>query len=348
MTPPTSTPPAWWQALEADFAGFLRTPLRDDGGRFRSGVDAAATILPRVHDDDRVGAARRLALYHEQYWMRLFHVLQQAFPRTSRVLGAFTFNQLASAFLVAHGPRGFDLDDLARGFHPALQATLDVLVSAADRAAAPHGVVSDPVSVRVARVDADRLPVPAWGPLLRRVTRPWSMVAQALSLDEACRRAFEAPASRPWTITDDDIAALMASRARVVIAPSLSIVRVDWTIDVDDLTLPTIGNAAANAAAEDDDDNVDVGFAGPARRMTALHHVVVHHTEGVRHGVVDAVLARILVRLRREDFHALQRHVEEKFPPGAVAHLQHSFAGYARLAAAQGWWIGLSPSREPR
>lgn len=340
------TPPAWWQTLEADFAAFLRTPLRDDGGRFHSGPDAAASLLPRVSSDDDVGAARRLALYHEQYWMRLFHVLQQAFPRTCRVLGAFTFNQLASAFLVAQGPRGFDLDDLARAFHPALLAALDILVPAGERATTPHGVIHDAVAARMARIESHRLPVPAWAPVLHRVPLPWSMLAQALSLDEACRRAFDASASRPWAIADADIDALMASRARVVVAPSFSIVRVDWAIDIDGLAMPPGGNAAANAAAEEADDTGTT--PGPIRCTPALHHVVVHHPDGVRHGVVDAVLARILARLRREDFHALQRHVAEKFPPGAVEHLQHSFAAYARLAAAQGWWVGLTPSQESR
>jgi hypothetical protein len=197
----------------------------------------------------------------------------------------------------------------------------------------------------MARVEAHHLPVPSWGPVLRRMDLPWSMLAQALSLDEACRRAFEAPASRPWAIADADIDALMTSRARVVVAPSFSIVRVDWDIDIDGLAMPPGGNAVANAAAEDLD---DTSTAAPVQHATAWHHVVVHHPEGVRHGVVDAVLARILARVRREDFSALLRHVEEKFPPGAVAHLQHSFAGYARLAAAQGWWVGLTWSRESR
>lgn len=342
-------PPRWWQTLEADFATFLRTPLRDDGGRFHSGPDAAAKLLPRVSSDEHVGAGRRLALYHEQYWMRLFHVLQQAFPRTCRVLGAFTFNRLASAFLVAQSPRGFDLNDIPRAFHPALQTALDVLVPNGERATAPHGVMLETVAARVAQIGPHSLPVPTWAAVLRRVALPWSMLAQALSLDEACRRAFEAPASRPWAVTDADIDALTASRARVVVAPSFSIVRVDWAIDIDGLAMPPGSNAAANAAAEDTEDTEDTGTPpSPVRHTPALHHVVVHHPEGVRHGVVDAVLARILARVRREDFHALQRHVAEKFPPGAVEHLQQSFAAYARLAAAQGWWIGLTPSQESR
>lgn len=350
MTPKAGAdPPAWWQALQDDFASFLRTPLRDDGGRLRSGSEAAAALLPRVRDDEGVGAARRLALYHEQYWMRLFSVLQQALPRTCRVVGAFTFNRLASAFVVARGPRGFDLDELAREFSSTLRATLEAVAPPPVRAMAPHGVVTGRVDVLTREVQEAALLVPAWWALLHSVPVPWSMLAQALSLDEACRRAFEAPPSSGWAITDEEIAAVMSSRARVIVAPSFSLVRVDWAIDNDGLVAPTAGNAAVNAAP---DDRLPEAAAGApdgtaSRCATAMHHVVVHRLGGVRHGVVDAVLARVLARLRRERFDELRRHFEEKLPPGASTHLERSFAGYARLAAAEGWWVGVRQTLEP-
>ncbi|MBM4282504.1 MAG: DUF2063 domain-containing protein [Deltaproteobacteria bacterium] len=344
MTTSTVAPPAWWQALQDDFGAFLRSPLRDDGGRFRADAADTAKLLACVKDDEP-GAAARLALYHAQYWMRLFHVLQQAFPRTAGVVGPFTFNRLASAFLVQTPPRGFDLEDIARNFHPALQGTLEALVRPTQRSASPQGVIEESLSALLTRVPAAALTVPAWHGLLS-LDLPWSMLAQALALDEACRRAFDAPATSAWAIGDDDIAAIMASRVGVRMAPSLSIVRVDWDLDVDGVMPPTSGNAVANAAT---DARATAQSSPPRsrRRQTARHHVVVHRIDGVSHGTVDAVFARVLARLRRERFRDLRVHFEQKLPTGADGHLQQAFAGYARRAAALGWWIGTTVDDEP-
>jgi len=115
----TTTPPPWWSALQDDFGRFLRAPLIAADGHFRSGPPDPA-LLARVVDDAAgagPGARARLALYHEQYWMRLFHTPQQAFPRTARVTGFFAFNRLASAHLQACPPRGRDLADVGRDFY---------------------------------------------------------------------------------------------------------------------------------------------------------------------------------------------------------------------------------------
>jgi hypothetical protein len=57
-----------------------------------------------------------LAVYNRQYWFRMFDVLQRTFPLTARLLGHWLFNDYASRFLLAHPPRGWDIDRACDGF----------------------------------------------------------------------------------------------------------------------------------------------------------------------------------------------------------------------------------------
>ena len=337
-----SMAPAWWRELQDEFGAFLRSPLQITGGRFRSGAASSALLTRCV--DDGPGAAARLALHHEQYWMRLFQTLQQAFPRTARVTGCFVFNQLAMAHLQACPPRGRDLADVGRGFFPALQHALDGLLAPGARARARNGVIDAPLAL-LPTLPIDNDPAArALQATLRTLQVPWSMLAQAVALDEACRRAFEVPAEPPWTMTDDALAALRASHVLVRTAASLSLVRLDWAVD-DELALTQAPpeNSLANAAGADA--VTDEATPLSTTRLAApRHHVLVTRVDGVAHATVDPVFARLLVRMRRETLEAAVRHIAEKFPPQALAHLHASMDRFAVAAAAQGWWVGVTPA----
>jgi hypothetical protein len=113
------------EAFEASFSKLLRTPLDRSTGTLRapmSSYDAATceAVLP----SSALTARERLAVYHRQYWFRLFNTLQDEYPTTTRVLGGWPFNALASRFLVAHPPKERDLARVADGFADYLEATL--------------------------------------------------------------------------------------------------------------------------------------------------------------------------------------------------------------------------------
>jgi hypothetical protein len=340
-----ATPPAWWRSLQDDVGRFLRSPLEVDGGRFHSPREAAAALHPRVVDDGPgPGAAARLALYHEQYWMRLFHTLQQTFPRAARVTGYFAFNRLAAAHFATSPPRSADLADVGRGFFTRLQAVLDGVLVPDGRARAPHGVIDAWLpSLIDGGDDLDELDdeVRAARAILRTVNVPWSMLAQALALDEACRRAFEAPTDPPWAMTPEVIAGVRAARLGVRTAASFSLVRVDWPIEAAAAITPSLPeNALANAAGADD--GPDPPPPSTTRLRAPIHHVIVARDGGVAHGIVDPVFARLLLRMRHSRFDDAVRHIEQQFPPAALAHLQASFDGFAAGAADNGWWVGTT------
>jgi hypothetical protein len=142
--------------LQAAFSAMLRTPLDRGRGSLRPRAEDFSTALvekvsPATH------ARARLAVYNGQYWFRLFGVFQQEFRLACALAGAWTFNELASAYLGASPPRGHDLGTAADGF-AAWVAT----------AASP-------------------LALPGGG------TLPARAVAQAALIDEAFRTTFWAP-----------------------------------------------------------------------------------------------------------------------------------------------------------
>jgi len=116
---------AWLADLQARFGTMLRTPLDRASGTLRAptdGYDAALCddLLPGPHGDARA----RLAVYHRQYWFRLFTVLQGEYPLTARLLGMWTFNELAARYLAAHPPSHVDVQRVAHALVPYLTETL--------------------------------------------------------------------------------------------------------------------------------------------------------------------------------------------------------------------------------
>lgn len=106
-------------ALQERFSAALRAPLPAAAGRLSAGaVDPVlrAAVAP-------VGAAdadARLAAYRRQYWYRLFTVLQNEYPLTTALMGAWTFNRFAEAHLLANPPPSADIAAVGNGFDAAL------------------------------------------------------------------------------------------------------------------------------------------------------------------------------------------------------------------------------------
>jgi hypothetical protein len=110
-------PPEPLKRLQEGFGQAVRMPVSFATGRFvfRSEEYSGpflATVLPRGTQTGR----DRLAIYNEQYWFRLFTILQDDFPLLAATLGMWRFNQLACAYLDRHPSRAPFLDRLADHF----------------------------------------------------------------------------------------------------------------------------------------------------------------------------------------------------------------------------------------
>ncbi len=109
--------PAWLAALQDRFGAAIRTPLDRTTGTLRAVPEAyPPEALDDLRDGPEAPASARLAVYNRQYWLRLFTVMQTAFPLTTALLGPWAFNAHAARFLLAHPPRSWDLDQAPDGF----------------------------------------------------------------------------------------------------------------------------------------------------------------------------------------------------------------------------------------
>ncbi len=98
-------------ALQAGWTEVLRRPLDRTTGTLR----APTEHYPAPTCAEIVGGAARLAVYHRQYWFRLFTALQHEFRLTAALMGAWAFNGLASDFLIASPPRARGLAEVGDG-----------------------------------------------------------------------------------------------------------------------------------------------------------------------------------------------------------------------------------------
>lgn len=186
------------EELQRRFGAALRQPLARDGGVLR--------VEPARYDDALLAAlaggagaghpaAARLAVYHRQYWFRLFGAMQHELPLTAAVLGAWAFNAVAARFLAAHPPRRRELARVADGF----------------------GGFAAAAAAEAARDDAPAHPAP-----------PPDAVAQAAAIDDAFRRAFAAPARPQLRLGPSDAARLAGARLRQ--APWVGVVAERWPL----------------------------------------------------------------------------------------------------------------------
>ena len=141
--------PAWLTELQGAFGDIIRVPLERTTGTLRAATETYDLSLG-VTDGPRAQARDRLAVYHRQYWFRLFGVLQASFPLTARLLGFWHFNEFAAGFLVDHPPQGWDIGAAGDGFAPFLER---VIAGRALRVGAPLRTVEGDLVVEAVRLD---------------------------------------------------------------------------------------------------------------------------------------------------------------------------------------------------
>ena len=113
--------PPWLEQFQRRFSEVLRTPLDASRGTLMARLPECWKTLdvqPRSHRS----AAEGLADYQRQYWFRLLTILQKDFPLTARLMGLWTFNQWAQAYLLEVPPRAYDLAEIRLQFARFLEA----------------------------------------------------------------------------------------------------------------------------------------------------------------------------------------------------------------------------------
>lgn len=191
MRPPPSKPaPEAWQQLEAEFSAALRAPLVLDQGR----LCAPGSFGGVEHALSPPDAHARLALYHEQHFMRLFSAIHRGATRTSRAIGYFRINRLAERWLRAAPPREVDLGVLVDGFLPWLRLELAV----------------------------------GQDPLLASLAQPRAAVLECIDFDSAERAATLSPEVPDWAPKDATLERLAASR--LVFAPSFTLLEEHFVV----------------------------------------------------------------------------------------------------------------------
>lgn len=253
--------------------------------------------------------------YHEQYWRRLFNTLQEAFPRTARAVGYYWFNALASDFLVTHPLRSFDLADATEGFFSWLTRALDEmhLPDRTERAPGGYRVIETPLRAMpqsVARSSAAKV--------LGSVAAPWSLVAQALHVDEAERRAFRTAWEPPWQPTASERAGLDAMQMRY--APSFSLLRLDYDL--------AVGKPSETVAFSSE------------RQKTPVHLVILRSPRGIATYPVDPIFARLLALARGCRLGEAMNRTEKALTGVLREHLGRSKDDYIDRALTNGFWLG--------
>jgi hypothetical protein len=118
--------PGWLADFQARFGTMLRTPLERASGTLTAATAAyAPQLCAEALDGPLSCAAERLAVYNRQYWFRLFSVLHAGFPLTARLRGYWELNAVAANYLLAHPPGGWDIEQIADGFRPFFEDTMD-------------------------------------------------------------------------------------------------------------------------------------------------------------------------------------------------------------------------------
>ena len=108
---------SWLAQLQAQFGAGLRLALDRKTGVLQAPVgDYDAKLIDQLADGPTLVAAQRFAVYHRQYWFRLFTTLQQAYPLLVDLLSAWKFNEVAAQYLAQHPPTQADLHSVVAQF----------------------------------------------------------------------------------------------------------------------------------------------------------------------------------------------------------------------------------------
>ncbi len=180
----------WLAEFQARFSEVLRQPLDRSGRQLQARLELYPEhTLADLSAGPRLGARERIAVYHRQYWYRLFGVLQHEFRLTARLLGMWTFNGFASRFLELCAPSHYDIQRSADGFAAFLGADL----AHAEQVETPHG------------------------------PRPVRVLLEASAIDETFRGVLSAPHQARFVFTEEHTAHL--PRARLAVAPTWGLVQ---------------------------------------------------------------------------------------------------------------------------
>jgi hypothetical protein len=76
--------------LQADFQAYLLDDAK------------ASSFTKAIIDDKKVGAEKRLSIYHDAYRLRIIEALATAYPQLKALLGDVLFNKTAREYITAH------------------------------------------------------------------------------------------------------------------------------------------------------------------------------------------------------------------------------------------------------
>ena len=231
--PEEPAPPSVLGVWQAALLDVVTQPLVWCPPRAAAAADAyPARVVDEVRSDARASARDRLTAYHEQVWFRWLTVLQGAYPTLSRLMGLWSFNQLASAYLAASPPRSVDLGELGADLPAYLVASpwdepLRREAAAYDRAWTelfhlPPTAAWAPSADDASRLFACRL-VPS--PTLRRLTCHWPVPllrVAALEHDSEAPLAAPAPDPATWVLCRDPHLDLIRARLDPALARLLT------------------------------------------------------------------------------------------------------------------------------
>lgn len=299
-------PPSWLTEVQAGFGAVLRSPLSSDSGTFAEDRSVYPPAFVDELDDSLSTEARRLdriALYHRQYWMRLFTTLQGQYPRFAWALGYFHFNRMASLFLGEHAPRGFDIEHAGAGLGARLRQELD-RYKAHQNTEAEHD---------------------AWQRILRDSAREHQLLTEALTIDKAERRVFVAAVSEPWQPTSPQLAALHDRRLQF--APGFALVSEHWDLVRHSSLFRTEGAAPTPET--------------PLRLAGARCWVLQRTAHGITSISIGGEHASFLSQCRRVPFGAALAALEASATEAQSAVITRELRGWIRQAIELGWWTGV-------
>ena len=108
--------------LQADFQAYLLSDAQD--GHF----------IKAVVNDQKVGASKRLSIYHDAYRLRIIEALATAYPQLKALLGDVLFDKVARQYIAAHPSTYRNLRWYGSEMCEHLQATLSQHPIAAEMA----------------------------------------------------------------------------------------------------------------------------------------------------------------------------------------------------------------------
>lgn len=114
-------PPEWLNAWQANWGQVMRTPLETQRGVFKS---EATALWKELGLDERSTARASLKVYHRQYWIRFFKVMQSDYPLCAGLMGYWNFNLMVQEFLAKEAPRG-PISRLDEGFEDFVRTAMD-------------------------------------------------------------------------------------------------------------------------------------------------------------------------------------------------------------------------------